>query len=220
MSATAQRAATPAQRTARRPVYRNPALLRPHPNNARTHSPAQIDQLVASIRRFGFTMPVLIDEADMILVGHGRSVAAVKLGLKEVPCFVATGWTEAEKRAYMIADNRLALNAGWDNAVLAEEVAALKGGAFDLSLLGFGDAELAKMLSESEAALFGAGADTVPAPEANPVRAATAPLPDRFWISVKGPLELQADALSRLKAAMADLGMVEVTLGTARVGAN
>jgi ParB-like chromosome segregation protein Spo0J len=94
--------------------------------NARTHTPKQIDQIAASIKEFGFTNPVLIDEANGIIAGHGRVLAAQKLGLEELPCMVAAGWSEAQKRAYCIADNKLALNAGWDDALLRIEFEELR----------------------------------------------------------------------------------------------
>src|SRR5215468_526674 len=92
--------------------------LIPYARNARTHSPAQIAQIAASIREWGFTVPVLIDEAGMIIAGHGRVLAAQQLGLGEVPVIVARGWTEAQKKAYVIADNKLTENGGWDEALL------------------------------------------------------------------------------------------------------
>lgn len=111
--------------------------LIPYARNSRTHSDEQVIQIAASIREFGFTNPVLIDKDKGIIAGHGRVMAAKKLGLKEVPCIVADGWTDAQKKAYIIADNKLALNAGWDNALLALEFAELQELGFDLSLTGF-----------------------------------------------------------------------------------
>ena len=129
----------------------NPALVQvdkliPYANNSRTHSDAQIDQIAASINEWGFTNPVLVDESNTIIAGHGRLLAARKLGIKEVPCIIAEGWTDAQKKAYVIADNKLALNAGWDNELLSLELNALDGMDFDLSLIGFDDAELASMI--------------------------------------------------------------------------
>lgn len=99
----------PADRVERRPL----ASLTPYARNARTHSAAQVDQIAASIREWGWTMPVLVDEAGGVIAGHGRILAAQKLGFTEVPVMVAAGWSEAQKRAYVIADNKLAMNAGW-----------------------------------------------------------------------------------------------------------
>src|SRR4051812_44719295 len=93
--------------------------LIPHARNARTHTEAQVDQIAASIREWGWTTPVLVTEEGMIIAGHGRVRAARKLGLTEVPVMVATGWTKAQIHAYALADNKLALNAGWDEAILA-----------------------------------------------------------------------------------------------------
>ena len=117
--------------------------LIPYARNSRTHSDEQVTQIASSIKEFGFTNPVLIDKDKGIIAGHGRVMAAKKLGMKEVPCIVADGWTDAQKKAYVIADNKLALNAGWDNALLALEFAELQELGFDLSLTGFSEAELA-----------------------------------------------------------------------------
>ncbi len=119
------------------------ADLIPYARNARTHSEAQIAQLVASIREWGWTMPILIDETGGIIAGHGRVLAAESMRLKTVPTMTATGWSDERKRAYAIADNKLALNAGWDDGILAAEFADLKLADFDLGLIGFDDAELA-----------------------------------------------------------------------------
>lgn len=113
------------------------ADLRPYDRNARTHSDEQIAQIIASINEWGWTNPVLIDEAGMILAGHGRVMAAAKMGLAEVPCIVIAGLSDAQKRAYVIADNKLALNAGWDEAALREELKALADLEFNLDLTGF-----------------------------------------------------------------------------------
>ena len=114
--------------------------------NSRTHSEAQIDQIAASIKEFGFTNPVLIDDNNQIIAGHGRVTAARKLKLSEVPCIRLGYLTESQKRAYVIADNKLALNAGWDDELLALEIQDLKDEDFDISLLGFDDDELSKIM--------------------------------------------------------------------------
>lgn len=100
----------PASEIVTRPV----GALIPYARNARTHSEEQVAQIAASIREWGWTNPVLIDEDAGVIAGHGRLMAARKLGITEVPCIVARGWTDAQKRAYVLADNQLALNAGWD----------------------------------------------------------------------------------------------------------
>jgi len=128
----------PADKTERRPV----SSLTPYARNSRTHSDEQVAQIAASIKEWGFTTPVLIDPDGGIIAGHGRVMAAQRLGLEDVPCIIAQGWTEAQKRAYVIADNKLALNAGWDNEMLAVEFGELKELDFDLSLTGFGNEEL------------------------------------------------------------------------------
>lgn len=124
--------------------------LVPYANNARTHSEAQIKQLQASIREFGFINPVLIDSSYGIIAGHGRVLAAQTEGLETVPCVFVEHLTEAQKKAYIIADNKLALNAGWDIDLLKVEIEGLQDFDFDISLLGFDDAELSKMMGDIE----------------------------------------------------------------------
>jgi ParB-like chromosome segregation protein Spo0J len=119
------------------------AALRPYERNARTHSPQQIAEIAASMQRFGWTMPILIDENRRVIAGHGRVMAAQTLGIEEGPCIIAEGWSEEEKRAYVLADNKLSLNAGWDAALLLEELASLSP---DLrALTGFSEDELAEL---------------------------------------------------------------------------
>src|SRR5579871_4131167 len=124
--------------------------LVPYARNARTHSEEQVDQIVASIKEWGWTNPVLVDDEGMIIAGHGRVMAAKKMGLSEVPVMVAHGWTVEQKRAYVIADNQLALNGEWDEKALAAELAELQP-VMDLELIGFSEAELEKHLSGGEA---------------------------------------------------------------------
>ena len=135
--------------TAPQITHRSPATLTPWPRNARTHSKKQIRQIVASIRQFGFTVPVLIDEAGTILAGHGRVAAATVLGLTTVPCLQLTHLSEAQKRAYVLADNKLALNAGWDEDLLATELGALVATDFDLDIgvTGFSIPEVDALLA-------------------------------------------------------------------------
>ena len=116
--------------------------LVPYARNARTHSDAQVAQIAASIVEFGFTSPVLIDDEGGIVAGHGRVLAARQLGRTSVPCIVLDGLTKTQRRAYVLADNKLALNAGWDDALLSIEFAELKAQGFDLSLTGFDDVAL------------------------------------------------------------------------------
>ena len=123
----------PADKVERRDV----SELIPYARNARIHSEAQVAQIAASIKEWGWTTPVLIDENGGIIAGHGRVLAARKLKLDQVPVMTAAGWSEAQKRAYVLADNQLALNAGWDVDLLKVEIGDLKGEGFDLGLMGF-----------------------------------------------------------------------------------
>lgn len=123
--------------------------LIPYAKNSRTHSAEQVAQIAASMQEFGFTNPILVDTADGIIAGHGRLQAAKSLGLREVPVIVLDHLTDAQRRAYIIADNKLALNAGWDDAVLAEELKALGDEGFDLDLVGFSDEELTALMAEA-----------------------------------------------------------------------
>lgn len=120
--------------------------LVPYQKNSRTHSQVQVQQIARSIQRFGFTNPILVDSEDGILAGHGRLAAARDLGLREVPVIVLDHLSQTERRAYLIADNQLALNAGWDTAVLQQEIAALSLADFDLDVLGFDLDELNSIL--------------------------------------------------------------------------
>lgn len=124
--------------------------LTPYARNSRTHSPEQVAQIAASIKEWGFTTPILIDETGSIIAGHGRLLAAQKLGMQEVPVIIADGWTDAQKRAYVIADNKLAMNAGWDDEMLRLEFAELEGLGFDLELTGFGLDEINGMQFDDE----------------------------------------------------------------------
>jgi DNA modification methylase len=120
--------------------------LTPYARNSRTHSDEQISQLAASIKEWGWTTPVLVDEDGSIIAGHGRTLAAQRLKMTEVPVMVAKGWSDAKKRAYVIADNKLAMNAGWDNEMLALEFSELQGMDFDLDLTGFTADEIAALM--------------------------------------------------------------------------
>jgi ParB-like chromosome segregation protein Spo0J len=120
--------------------------LKPYERNARTHSREQVRQIVASIKEFGFTNPLLVDGADGILAGHGRLAAAKDMGLTEVPVIVLDHLSAEQRRAYVLADNQLALNAGWDAELLQMEVTALSLVDFDLNLLGFSPDELTAAL--------------------------------------------------------------------------
>jgi len=139
----------PADRIERRPV----ADLIPYARNARTHDERQVAQIAASMKEWGWTNPVLIDEDNGIIAGHGRVLAAQKLKFKDVPCMVATGWSDAQKKAYIIADNQLALNAGWDMDLLKVELSELDDLDFDLDLIGFDGDFLANLLIDGNEGL-------------------------------------------------------------------
>lgn len=124
--------------------------LVPYARNSRTHDKEQVAQIAASMREWGFTNPILIDPEGNVIAGHGRLMAAKQLGLEEVPCVVARGWTEAQRRAYVIADNKLALNAGWDEDMLKVEFQELEGLGFDLGLTGWQDYELEDLFSDPD----------------------------------------------------------------------
>lgn len=143
--------------------------LIPYARNSRTHTDEQVAQVAASIREFGFASPVLIGEDKTIIAGHCRVMAAQKLGLETVPTITATGWSEAQKRAYVIVDNRLAENAGWDAEMLKTEFADLDELGFDLSLLGFDDSEMADLLADDETTEPMTDPDEIPEPEETPV---------------------------------------------------
>ena len=131
------------------PIKRLPlADLIPYARNARTHSDAQVAQIAASIKEFGWTNPVLIDGERGIIAGHGRVLAARKLGMEEVPCIELAHLTDAQKRAYILADNQLAANAGWDMELLKIELGDLDEAGFDLSLIGFDEGFLAGLLED------------------------------------------------------------------------
>ena len=125
--------------------------LVPYARNARTHSEAQLAEIAGSIREFGFVNPVLIAEDGTLIAGHGRVLAARQLGMETVPTISLTGLSETQRRALVLADNRIALNAGWDEALLALELSDLKEAGFDLGIMGFEDGELDRLLAGAEA---------------------------------------------------------------------
>ena len=146
--------------------------LNPYTKNPRTHSDAQIAQIAASIAEFGFTNPILVDSKAGILAGHGRLLAARKLGLMEVPVIILDHLSEAQKRAYIVADNQIALSAGWDDELLRSELAALQDDGFNLDLIGFEDEELARLLAAEDNAGGLTDEDAVPELPVLPVSAA------------------------------------------------
>lgn len=130
--------------------YVSPESLIPYEKNARTHTPDQVDQICESIKQFGFTNPILISEKKEVIAGHGRLDAAKILKLERVPAIVLSGLSEEQRRAYVIADNKIALNSGWDEDLLLEEILFLQEKDFDLSLIGFSDEELNALLPDEE----------------------------------------------------------------------
>src|SRR5713101_8381534 len=150
--------------------------LKAHPQNARTHSEAQVEQIVASIREFGFVNPILIGTDNGIIACHARLQAARRVGMSEVPVIVLGHLTAKQRRALAIADNQLPLNAGWDEEILRLELAALQEEDFDLKLIGFDDAELERLLAEQDLGWELADADAVPTMPQVPVT-----LPVDLW---------------------------------------
>ena len=138
-------------------VSRKVEALIPYARNSRTHSDAQVAQIAASVREFGWPNPVLVDGQNGIIAGHGRVLAARKLGMDDVPCIELAGLTDTQRRAYIIADNKLALNGGWDDELLAVELGELNAADFDMALIGFDAAGLALAM--------GLGADFEPGSE-------------------------------------------------------
>lgn len=132
--------------------YKKTADLVPYANNSRLHDETQLGQLVASINEFGFTNPVLLDGANGIIAGHGRVMAANVLGLETVPTIELQHLTDEQKAAYVIADNKLAQNAKWDDEILRLELQSLSDADYDLSILGFDEASLSRLLDVSETA--------------------------------------------------------------------
>ncbi|HTX37481.1 MAG TPA: ParB/Srx family N-terminal domain-containing protein [Bryobacteraceae bacterium] len=138
--------------------------LVPYARNARTHSPEQVAQIAASIAEFGFNAPILVDRNAGIVAGHGRLLAARKLGLKEAPVVVLDHLTETQRRAYILADNKLSENAGWDEKVLAEELAELEREGLDLHVIGFSDEELETLFAETSDDAERQGEEPLPEP--------------------------------------------------------
>lgn len=149
------------------PEMRKLADLTPYERNARTHSEAQIAQIAASMREFGWTNPILVDEEGLVIAGHGRLAGAKALGWDEGPVIVARGWSEAQKRAYVIADNKIAENAGWDAGMLALEFGAIGSMGLDMALLGFSQAERRTIIASQAEGLT--DPDEVPPVPAEPV---------------------------------------------------
>jgi DNA modification methylase len=188
-------------------AWRSLGELIPYARNPRTHSDAQVAQIAASVREFGWTNPVLVDDANGIIAGHGRVLAARKLGLERVPVIELAHMSEAQKRAYVLADNQLALNAGWDEALLRLELADLSELGFDLGLIGFGDGDLERLLASEKTGL--AEDDEAPA---LPEQAVTQP--GELWLLGEhrllcGDATVLADIEQVLEGRLADMAFTD-----------
>lgn len=179
--------------------FRKTGSLKPYPKNAKSHSDAQVQKIANIIKEVGWTKPIVIDEKGTILAGHGALLAAKLLALEAVPCVVKAGLSDAQKRAYVLADNRVSEDSTWNIGVLEEEFAALTAAGFDLSLTGFDADELG---------------GRAPGQASGVTEIETSELHDRFWISIRGPLKSQAKALQALRKATAGIDRVQVELGT------
>jgi hypothetical protein len=188
----------PADHVERWPIQR----LRPNRRNPKKHSDQQIDEIAASILEFGFTNPILIEPDGEIIAGEGRWRAAKKMMLPDVPVMIAHGWTDVQRQAYVIADNALAEHGKWDDTLLALDIGDLKAAGYDIALTGLSAADVKRLSDVDEG-------DSLTVHEI-----ATTTVADEFWITVRGPLPHQADALQAMQKAMAGLDGVSVDLGT------
>lgn len=136
--------------------------LKPYKNNSRIHDEKQVEQISASIEKFGFTQPILIDENNIVLAGHGRLMAAQKLGLQSVPVIVLDNLSDAQKKAYVIADNKIGQNSKWNNEVLRIEIEDIAKDGFDVDVLAFNDKELSKLFDQFTDVKIEDFADDVP----------------------------------------------------------
>ncbi|HGS5009501.1 TPA: ParB/Srx family N-terminal domain-containing protein [Vibrio parahaemolyticus] len=157
--------------------YRDPAKLKPYKNNPKIHSKKQVEEVAASIDEFGFASPVIIDEDDNILAGHCRTDAAVLRKLKKVPVYVLVGLTDAQKMAYVIADNKLAQNSKWDMDLLAVNIDEISDD-FDIDLLGFTESELEVILKDFKDEPFGYGENHQPDSETRPPEGGDREIPE------------------------------------------
>lgn len=169
--------------------------LKSYSRNSRTHSPEQVDAICRSIEEFGWTVPVLVDDDGTVIAGHGRLMAARKMGISAVPVMVASGWSDEKMRAYVIADNRLPELAGWDEAVLGEELKALDQAGYDVTVTGFD---------------IGAFVANVAGGDAGE-RVAVSDLDNTFWANINGPMQIQADVIAVLK----QFGDLQIKIGGA-----
>ena len=170
-------------------------------NNPRVHSDEQINQIIKSIKEFGFTNPILVGSSGTIIAGHGRFRAAKKLGMKKIPVIVIDHLSEAQKKALVIADNKIAQNAGWNEDLLMSEIESLNG-LFDAEFLGFSEGEI-DTSGDDEGVI-----------EVREIQ--TSEVNDQFWIIVKGKLRDQADVLHELKKLLSHIDGVDITVGTTK----
>lgn len=200
--------------------YRPVDALIPYVRNARTHSEDQVAQIAASIAEFGFVNPILVDGDDVIIAGHGRLMGAKLLGLDEVPVIVLDHLSEAQRRALIIADNRIAENAGWDEAMLRAELAALRDDDFDLDVIGFDDGELESILNGEGLGGLVAGSPDDAGDAAAPLGIAGASkLSERFGVPPFTVLDARKGWWQDRKRAWIDLGIrSELGRGAARGG--
>lgn len=184
--------------------------LIPYVRNARTHSADQIAQIAASIAEFGFTNPILVGEDDVIIAGHGRLMAAQDLGLETVPVIVLDHLSEAQRRALIIADNRIAENAGWDDELLRSELAALRDDDFDLDLLGFDEAALDEILAgfeDPDGAPIPSGEGAGESAGTSPATPAPGALAERFGVPPFSILDARKGWWQDRKRAWIELGI-------------
>jgi DNA modification methylase len=197
---------------------RSVEMLIPYARNARTHSDAQVAQIAAAIREFGWTNPILVDGDNGVIAGHGRLLAARKLGLGEVPVIELANLSAAQKRAYVLADNKLALNAGWDDEMLAAEVADLTELGCDLNLAGFAAGEIDKLLDLHQQGGAPSFPDEAPAPPAIPVTQ-----PGDLWVMGEhrllcGDATRPEDVATVLGGGLADMAFTDPPYNVAYVG--
>lgn len=192
----------PADKVERWPINR----LRENPSNPKLHSEAEVAETAAAIKQWGWTFPILTDETGLIIAGHRRHRAAKLLGFVEVPVMVARGWTDAMRRAYVIADNKHAERGKWDDTLLAMDVGVLNDDGFDIGLTGLTQSDLKRLAGDDDG-------DAVPVQEV-----ATTMVKDEFWISIRGPLQHQAEMLQKMREVADSLDGVTVDLGVIAIG--
>lgn len=174
--------------------------LKPNPDNPKVHSEADVAEAAAAIKHFGFTRPVLIDEDGLILAGHKGWLAARSLGMPEVPVDIAVGWSDADKRAHLINDNALGQRGKFDDGILGAAVERLQEEGFNVGMLALSAADLKRLKGDADKDIV------VHEVETTTVR-------DEFWISIRGPLQFQAETLKRMRDATAEMAGVSVQLG-------